>query len=131
MPKRGAPKGNTNSKKYKDKNVLKKKIDEYFSSCDEKGKYYTMTGLANALGLDRRTLLNYSKDELFFPLIKNAKSRVEEQLEECLYRLGNNSGVIFNLKNNYEWKDHQEEKKNNNDIEDLTTLADMLGFGKK
>ena len=89
---------------------MQKGIDAYFKSCDEKEKPYTMTGLAIALGICRKTLVNYSNSDLFYTLIKNAKAKVEEQLEESLYRLGNNSGVIFNLKNNYGWVDKQEQE---------------------
>lgn len=115
--------GNTNALKYKNKNDLQKGIDEYFRNCDKNEKPYTMTGLAISLGIDRITLINYGKRDLFSTLIKNAKARVEEQLEESLYRLGNNSGVIFNLKNNYGWVDKQEqevtETKRYNIINDL------------
>ena len=102
--------GNTNALKYKDEKQLEKAIDEYFKNCDEKEKPYTITGLALALGIDRRTLVNYGNKESYFPLIKNARTRIEQQLEESLYRLGNNSGVIFNLKNNYGWIDKQEQE---------------------
>lgn len=47
---------------------MQKVIDEYFKTCDEKGEPYTITGLALALELDRRSLVNYSKDDEFFPL---------------------------------------------------------------
>lgn len=100
--------GNTNALKYKDEKKLEKAINDYFQKCDEKEKPYTMTGLALSLGIDRTTLIRYSGRESFATLIKNAKAKVEEQLEESLYRLGNNSGVIFNLKNNYGWSDKQE-----------------------
>ena len=102
--------GNTNALKYKSTKELQKGIDKYFKECDEKGKPYTMTGLAITLGICRKTLVNYGESDLFYSLIKNAKAKVEEQLEESLYRLGNNSGVIFNLKNNYGWVDKQEQE---------------------
>ena len=113
--------GITNALKYTTKEELQKGIDNYFKSCDEKEKPYTMTGLALSLGIDRRTLINYGNKELFFTLIKNAKAKVEEQLEENLYRLGNNSGVIFNLKNNYGWRDSVEVTDNRelNKVEEL------------
>ena len=100
--------GNDNALKFKDEKELENAINNYFQECDKKEKPYTMTGLAISLGIDRRTLINYANRDLFFSLIKNAKAKVEEQLEESLYRLGNNSGVIFNLKNNYGWTDKQE-----------------------
>jgi len=57
--------------------------------------------------MDRRTLLNYSKDDKFFPTIKKAKRKIEAYLEEKLVTDGG-TGIIFNLKNNYGWKDKQE-----------------------
>jgi len=64
----------------------------------------TMSGLAYHLDMDRKSLLNYSKDEKFFPTIKKARERVHKALEQRLY--GNNvTGIIFNLKNNFGWKD--------------------------
>ena len=42
-------------------------------------------------------------------------------LEENLYRLGNNSGIIFNLKNNFGWRDSVEVTDNRelNKVEEL------------
>ena len=104
--------GNTNALKYKTKEQLKKGIDDYFKKCDKNNRPYTISGLALSLGIDRRTLVNYSERDLFFPLIKNAKLKIQEMLEENLYRLGNNSGIIFNLKNNYGWRDNIEVSNN-------------------
>lgn len=107
MAKAGRPRA------FKSVEEVEKKIEEYFNYCEEKDKPYTMSGLAYYLEIDRRTLLNYSKDEEYFPLIKKARDRVQMQLEEGLYRLGNNSGIIFNLKNNFDWKDKMEVKSSN------------------
>ena len=116
-------------KKYSKAEELQKVIDNYFKECDKKEKPYTMSGLACALNIDRKTLINYSKEEEFFHTIKKAKQKVEQQLEEnALIGKGNSTFTIFNLKNNFEWKDNVEVK--TNAIEDLTTLADMLGFNK-
>lgn len=114
--------GNTNALKYKTEKELKEAINKYFNKCDEEGKHYTMTGLALSLGIDRTTLVRYGDRDLFATLIKNAKAKVEEQLEESLYRLGNNSGVIFNLKNNYGWKDNVEVT----DKTQLTKVEELL-----
>ena len=102
--------GNTNALKYKTQEQLQEGIDAYFKMCDEKDKPYTMSGLALALGIDRATLVRYGDKDLFANQIKEAKAKVEAMLEENLYRLGNNSGIIFNLKNNYGWKDVIENK---------------------
>lgn len=103
---------------------MQKIIDEYFIICDEKEKPYTMSGLAYALDMDRKSLLNYSKDEQFFPTIKKAREKVEQQLEEnALMGKANATFTIFNLKNNYGWVDKQEqeitETKRYNIINDL------------
>ena len=101
--------GNTNALKYKTEKELQKGIDAYFKMCDEKEKPYTMSGLALSLGIDRRTLVNYADKDLFFSQIKEAKSRVQAQLEEnALSGKGNATFTIFNLKNNYGWVDKQE-----------------------
>lgn len=83
-------------------------IEEYFDDCDEKGKPYTITGLALACGFaSRQSIFDYGKSGEFSYLIKKAKMRVEISLEE---RLSENApaGTIFNLKNNFGWKDKQE-----------------------
>ena len=95
-------------KKYNNAEEMQKVIDKYFKICDEKGDPYTITGLALALDLDRRSLVNYSKDDEFFPTIKKAKSKVEDYLEKKLLTGNSATGIIFNLKNNFEWKDKQE-----------------------
>lgn len=64
----------------------------------------TMSGLALAIGVDRRTLVNYAHKDEFFPAIKRARATVESALESKLYD-GSPAGVIFNLKNNFSWDD--------------------------
>lgn len=98
-------------KLYTNVEDMEKDIEKYFQDCDKKEKPYTMSGLAYALDMDRRSLLNYSKDEKFFPTIKKAKEKVEQQLEEnALMGKSNSTFTIFNLKNNFNWKDTIEEK---------------------
>ena len=110
-------------KLYSAASDMQKIIDKYFIECDEKGKPYTMSGLAYALDMDRKSLLNYSKDEEFFPTIKKAKEKVEQQLEEnALMGKANSIFTIFNLKNNYGWKDQVEVKEESNGI-----IGDLIG----
>ena len=107
---------------------LESKIQEYFEYCDarvvqgydnktnEQFAYispepYTMSGLAYYLGMDRRSLINYKNDEKFFPTIKAARDRVEMDIDRRLNDKGTfTPGLIFNLKNNFGWKDqtHQD-----------------------
>lgn len=101
---------------FKTPEELQAKIDLYFETGafmvvgkDENGndiKQYapTIAGLARYLGMDRRSLTNYANKDEFFPSIKEARQRVEEHLEQCLYGRSV-TGVIFNLKNNHGWKD--------------------------
>ena len=119
--------GNTNALKYKTQEQLQKGIDAYFNMCDEKEKPYTMSGLALSLGIDRATLVRYGDRDLFAHQIKNAKQRVQAQLEEnALMGKGNAVFTIFNLKNNYGWRD-QVEVKNDNEI---SKLDELLGTVK-
>jgi len=108
--------GNTNAKKYTEKDLpkVKQKIIDYFEWCDKNEKPYTMSGLALELGMSRNTLVNYGKDELFCDLISNAKQIVENQLE-CKLTNKNDYciGIFLSLKNNYGWKDQQEIKSTN------------------
>jgi hypothetical protein len=88
---------------------MQEAIDEYFDSLD--GELPTITGLALALDFDSRAGLLYYQDEKpeFLATIKRAKGRVEEAMErELINRNGSVTGLIFNLKNNFAWKDAQE-----------------------
>ena len=101
-------------RKYKTTSEIDVKIEKYFAECDKDGIPYTVTGLAVALGMSRQGLLNYcarkdDNEEPFFDSIKRAKDRVERKIEEGLLSgKFNATGAIFNLKNNYGWKDKQE-----------------------
>jgi hypothetical protein len=106
--------------------ALDDKVEEFFISEDafiinfkdgkeEKIFAPTMAGLALYLGVDRRTVVNYSNKEEYFPTIRKARARIESHLEKKLY--GNNvTGLIFNLKNNFNWKDKTEVEQTNVDL---------------
>ena len=95
--------------KYKSVEDMQRDIEKYFAECDEKQKPYTVSGLAYALGTTRRTLLDYQEKDEFSHTIKKAKTKIELFNEEMLYSKDvSTTGVIFNLKNNYGWKDKQE-----------------------
>lgn len=107
---------------------LKTKIDNYFNMCDEEGKPYTVVGLANSLGVSRQCLLNYEKEnrtfidmsdeeiEEFVDTVKAAKGKVLQYAEEGLFTSKNPAGIIFNLKNNWGYKDIQEVNSNVNNV---------------
>lgn len=116
--------------KYKTVEELQEAIDWYFDPENEDGAYDdvggaklycpTMAGLARSLGLSRQGLLNYANKDQFLDALKEARARVEEALEKRLYGQSV-TGVIFNLKNNFGWKDKSEH--------DVTTGGDKIGAG--
>lgn len=116
--KRGRP------KVYTKVEIMQQKIDKYFEECDKNKEPYTITGLALALDLDRKSINNYAKDSEFFPTIKKAKLKVENYLEKRLIKDSSATGIIFNLKNNYGWSDKQEIQHSgniNNPFSELST----------
>lgn len=111
--------------------AFQRAIDDYFDACDTDKRPYTMAGLANAVGLSRQGLLNYEstdrtggRDRQYVDAVKRARSAVEQWVEEqSLSRDRQVAGHIFNLKNNFGWRDTQE-------IEHTHTLV-MLGTGEQ
>jgi len=107
-------------------------IEAYFAQCDErivqgvtkKGDVYTvkkpmpysMSGLAETIGISRRGLLDYNArtdeyGEEFLPAIVRARARVERNLEERMYDgIGSPRGHEFGLKNNFGWTDKHEQE---------------------
>lgn len=126
--------------KYKTVEELEKLIDKYFLSCweqkidmfgnpifmkDKKGKKtnkkvmiqkepYTITDLAIALGTTRETLIDYEKKDDFSDTIKRAKEMCQGYAERQLFIGKNPTGAIFNLKNNYGFKDKTEQEHSGN-----------------
>ena len=91
--------------KYSNPEDMQVIIDRYFAEAADKP---TVTGLALALDFDtRQAVLNYEVKPEFVATLKRAKLRVQQALEKHLYSQSV-AGVIFNLKNNFGWKDTQE-----------------------
>lgn len=113
-------------KKFTSVEEMEKAIEEYFDYCDENNKPYTISGLAYALDTNRQTLLDYQEQDKFSDTIKRAKARIERFNEELLFSKDVPTvGVIFNLKNNYNWKDKQEiEADVNSDVNISIELSD-------
>ena len=65
---------------------------------------YTITGLALALDTTRDVLIDYEDKEEYSYTIKKAKQMCHNFAERRLFE-SNAAGPIFNLKNNYGWKD--------------------------
>lgn len=117
--------------KYKSKEEMQEKIDEYFKECEGKvlkdsngepilykngepviygTKPLTITGLALALGFNsRQSLLNYKAKKEFLDTITRARTRVEQYVEESLFYKDSANGAKFSLANNFEgWKEKKQ-----------------------
>ena len=94
--------------KFKNEKELQRKIDAWLKSCKKEKRPLTITGLALALGTGRNVLIDYENREEFSNTIKRAKLLCENYAEESLFLGKNVAGAIFNLKNNYGWKEKQE-----------------------
>lgn len=118
---------------FKSVEEVEEKINAYFNYCEEKEKPYTMSGLAYYLEIDRKTLLNYSKNEEYFHTIKKARDKVQMQLEEnALSNKANPTFTIFNLKNNFDWKDKIEHSSSEveNINKNVSNIANLLNNPK-
>jgi hypothetical protein len=67
----------------------------------------TMSGLADALGVDRKTLVNYGSDDKFPHVIARARRKVEIFAEEALFYSQSNRGAQFTLTVNHGWQEPQ------------------------
>lgn len=112
-------------RKYKNVEELEQLINEYFETCDETHRPYTITGLALYLDMDRKSLLRYEKEyeDEFCHTIIRAKERVQEFVECCLFKKGIAQGVIFNLKNNFGW---EENNKLDTTVNNMVRIIDDL-----
>lgn len=125
--------------KFKTVEEMQIKIDEYFNFCDnrlvqgydnktnEQFAYispepYTMSGLAYALDMSRQGLLNYKHRDEFLYAIKKARRKVQTDVERRLMEGKATVGAIFNLKNNFGWKDKTESDLNVKGLKGLVGL---------
>ena len=135
--------------KYKSKEEIEEKINEYFGEC--KGKVLkdnggnvvfdkfgqpvivdshppTVTGLALALGFaSRQALLNYQGKKEFNDTITRAKTKVEQYAEERLFDKDGSNGAKFSLANNFEgWNTKQDIKVTGSLDSEKTKLDDLI-----
>ena len=95
---------------------MERLIDEYFKEADEKDEPYLITGLCLKLECSRECLLEWNKDTGKYPkpekavkLIRDAKLKCQNWIEKSMMTGKTNTvAAIFNLKNNYRWKDKSE-----------------------
>lgn len=101
--------------KYSTAEEMQSVIDGYFQTDafigegDKRVFAPTVAGLAYALDLSRQGLLEYEDKGEFSDTVKKAKQRIAIALEQKLY--GQTvTGIIFNLKNNFGWKDQSQQE---------------------
>lgn len=81
-------------------------VDTYFDFCDQKGIPYTITGLCISMGTNRMTWKRWIEGRPDLkPVLEEAKTQVEHQVEVRLLVQKNVAGPIFNLVNNFKWRD--------------------------
>ena len=95
--------------KYETPEEMQMVIDDYFGSLGQDKP--TISALAYALGMSTEALRNYEAKDEFLATVKRAKQKVEMALEQHLFS-GAVTGAIFNLKNNFGWKDKSEVEQN-------------------
>jgi hypothetical protein len=88
---------------------MESRIAEYFADCDQRDVPYTIAGMAWFLGFcDRTALAEYETRPEFSSTVKRARLKVEMQRSERLASGdGNKTGMIFDLMNNFGWKDQR------------------------
>ena len=87
-------------------------IDRYFLSkapeqrSEKVGGIPTLSGLANFLGVDRRTLHRWANgdNQERAEQIQHAKSRIEAELEQLLYNRRTYRAAVFSLGCNFGWE---------------------------
>jgi len=120
--------------KFKTVKEMQDKINSYFDFCDNRTREimdkkgntvtitvpapYTMSGLANALDTTRETISCYKEKDEFTDTIMRARAKVQEDIEIRLMETRNEKGAIFNLINNFGWKQKQET--------DITSKGDQI-----
>lgn len=139
------PKPNGRPQKYTPETLLKKSI-EYFDILSNPDNYIdkgkdgkhprpkTLSWLCLHLWVSKDYISEKAKDDEFSETIKRIRLVVENNIEEwILLNIYNPTSGIFNLKNNFDWKDKTEVDTNqsiNIDLSGLST-AELVELYKK
>ena len=93
---------------FKTVEELEEKIESFYDYCEERELPLTFERLAVFLGVDRKTVYNYSEKDEFFPTFKRVRERIQADImEKGLSGSINPTFGIFCLKN-YGYTDKQE-----------------------
>lgn len=90
-------------------------VDDYFADRDKKRRPYTFAGLARACGISTNTLKTIMETENPYGYImRDARLRLEERLEEGLYDKQSVTGAKFTLMNKCGWAEKSENRQDGN-----------------
>lgn len=128
---------NTGSPRFKSVEELEGRIKDYFENALKRGQPLTISGMANSIGVNRKTFLEYqdwykhSKDPLDLALgikinriISSALAICEQYAEEKLFdgRM-KPQAIIFQMVNNFGWRNKLEVEANNH-AEELSEIRE-------
>ena len=114
--------------KYNSLEELETLMLEYFSEVKQEKSHPTITGLALKLWVDRQTISDYAKKDMFAPAIRQAKQFILNYTEQLILSKDKfTPGQIFYLKNNYknDYKDKIEVEGNLNHSISLVNLHNL------
>lgn len=125
-----APRGPGRPPHFSSVEQMQTVIDQYFEDADAKKWPYTVPDLALALGFtSRQSLLNYQYKPEYMDTIKRAKLRIEGQRARQLVQgQGVVAGQIFDLKNNFGWRDQPESVDQGDEPAIVQSNAGLFGF---
>lgn len=83
-------------------------ISSYFKSLEVNNTPPTVSGLGLFLNMSRYQLKTFPQSHPFAPFIKKALQYIEEYAERQLFEPKPPTGVMFSLKNNFDWQDKTE-----------------------
>ena len=113
--------------KFKTAEEMQEGVDLFFADCEANEYHPTVSGLAYSLGMSTEALRNYEAKDGFLATVKGAKQRVEMAIEQSLMSGRNATGAIFNLKNNFGWKDKSEQDITSSDGSLSPTVIRLVG----
>ena len=139
-------------RKYKTKKALETAIDGYFNSIsrtvpvicgreqaenDDGEPMYqtqylrppTISGMCLYLGIERSTWQNYCDRKLhpeFAEITAMARGRIEAYLEEELVTRDKVQGIMFNLQNNYGWRNKPDREREDEQEGGVIVLAPIM-----
>lgn len=112
-------------------------IYTYRTICNKKGEPYrkleyivppSLAALCLDIGISQVTWAAYSDDVELGPVCEYAKLRVEAYLTEQVNIRDRPQGVIFNLQNNYGWRERSEHTARIHDETDGISLIDKINL---